>query len=102
MAKKTALELTEQELAKDWVILDGPNLIMRGPGADIVRAFSIMSGVKDGNYVPPTPAELSRYSQKWEGPLALAKVACQMERPRRRIAAAPPPPKKPKVIKEFN
>ena len=85
MTKRT-LELTEHELSRDWVILDGPNLIMRGPGTDVVRAFSIMSGVKGGSFVAPTPAELARYSQKWSGPLALAKVQCMVERKRRSAA----------------
>lgn len=76
---------TPRDLEKDWLILDGTNLLMRGKGTEVVRAFSIMSGVKGGQFNPPTPAELSRWGRRWNGPLVLARVQCEVEKPRRTV-----------------
>jgi len=74
---------TPRDLEKDWLILDGTNLLLRGTGTEVVRAFGIMSGVKGGQFNPPTPAELSRWGRRWNGPLVLARVQCEVEKPRR-------------------
>jgi hypothetical protein len=79
--KTVTLEVCPASLQQEWMILDNDQPVLRGPGVEVVRAFSIMSGVKGGTFQPPSAEELARWRRKWNGPLILVRVISRVEKP---------------------